>query len=104
MLAGNVCKRNVLAAVESDVKIVNVDENLNDPQLCATIACDIYKHLRATEVQTYFFIEGCSILVGFVLLTNAKDLFSMKVCINYFYIIVHSFVVHLILAKEKASY
>ncbi|XP_043698812.1 cyclin-A1-4-like isoform X2 [Telopea speciosissima] len=32
-------------------KIVNVDDNYKDPQLCATIACDIYKHLRASETK-----------------------------------------------------
>lgn len=36
--------------METDEKIVNVDDNFLDPQLCATIACDIYKHLRASEV------------------------------------------------------
>ncbi|KAL0326142.1 UNVERIFIED_CONTAM: Cyclin-A1-1 [Sesamum radiatum] len=49
-ISGNICKRDVLAAIESDDKIVDVDDNLDDPQLCATIACDIYKHLRASEV------------------------------------------------------
>ncbi|XP_042479293.1 cyclin-A1-4-like isoform X2 [Macadamia integrifolia] len=32
-------------------KIVDVDDNYQDPQLCATIACDIYKHLRASETK-----------------------------------------------------
>ncbi|CAN8234219.1 unnamed protein product [Cochlearia groenlandica] len=32
-------------------KIVNIDGNLVDPQLCGTIACDIYKHLRASELM-----------------------------------------------------
>ncbi|GER49159.1 cyclin family protein [Striga asiatica] len=50
-IAENMCKRDVLAAIESDKKIVDIDENLDDPQLCATIACDIYKHLRASEVK-----------------------------------------------------
>ncbi|KAK4572686.1 hypothetical protein RGQ29_030923 [Quercus rubra] len=35
---GNICN-----------KIVNIDNNYMDPQLCATIACDIYQHLRASE-------------------------------------------------------
>ncbi|KAL5722560.1 Cyclin-A1-1 [Ranunculus cassubicifolius] len=30
-------------------KIFDIDNNHNDPQLCATIACDIYNHLRASE-------------------------------------------------------
>ncbi|KAL7117916.1 hypothetical protein ACP275_03G102300 [Erythranthe tilingii] len=50
-ISGDVCKRDLLAAIDSDVKIVDVDENLDDPQLCATIACDIYKHLRDSEAK-----------------------------------------------------
>ncbi|GMY06700.1 cyclin-A1-1-like [Fagus crenata] len=49
--AGNICNRDVLAEMETDDKIVNVDTNYMDPQLCATIACDIYKHLRASEAK-----------------------------------------------------
>ena len=45
----SICKREILADMEVD-KVVNVDENYVDPQFCATIACDIYKHLRASEV------------------------------------------------------
>lgn len=36
--------------MESGDDIVNVDGNHNDPQLCATIACDIFKYLRMAEV------------------------------------------------------
>lgn len=36
--------------MEIDDKFVDVDHNHKDPQLCASIACDIYKHLRAAEV------------------------------------------------------
>ncbi|KAG6432591.1 hypothetical protein SASPL_104172 [Salvia splendens] len=50
-IGGVVCKRDALAALEAGGKIVNVDDNLEDPQLCATIACDIYKHLRASEAK-----------------------------------------------------
>lgn len=50
MLAGNICNRDILAAMETDDKIVNIDKNYTDPQLCAAFACDIYKHLRASEV------------------------------------------------------
>ncbi|XP_073294744.1 cyclin-A1-4-like [Primulina huaijiensis] len=50
-IAGNACKRDILAAIESNDKIVDVDGNLEDPRLCATIACDIYKHLRASEAK-----------------------------------------------------
>ncbi|KAK4490128.1 hypothetical protein RD792_000793 [Penstemon davidsonii] len=48
-IAGSVCKREILTAIDSEDKIKDVDGNLDDPQLCATIACDIYKHLRASE-------------------------------------------------------
>lgn len=49
------CCREILADMETDDKIVNLDDNYEDPQLCATIACDIYKHLRASEVCHFFF-------------------------------------------------
>ncbi|MCD7455111.1 Cyclin-A1-2 [Datura stramonium] len=47
----DICKRDVLVDLESGDKIVNIDNNLVDPQLCATMACDIYKHLRASEAR-----------------------------------------------------
>jgi hypothetical protein len=50
LLAGNICNRDVLAETEAEDEIVNVDDKYMDPQLCATFACDIYKHLRASEV------------------------------------------------------
>lgn len=31
-------------------QICDVDNNFEDPQLCATLASDIYMHLRETEV------------------------------------------------------
>nr|QYW07112.1 cyclin A1-2 [Dimocarpus longan] len=47
---GNICRRDTLTEMEvDDKKIVNVDDNYTNPQLCATYACDIYKHLRASE-------------------------------------------------------
>ncbi|OIT03255.1 PREDICTED: cyclin-A1-4-like [Nicotiana attenuata] len=49
--AADICKRDVLVDMELGDKIANIDNNLVDPQLCATMACDIYKHLRATEVK-----------------------------------------------------
>ncbi|GLT77907.1 hypothetical protein SLA2020_494620 [Shorea laevis] len=48
---GNICNRDVLAEMEVDDEVVNLDDNYMDPQLCATFACDIYKHLRASEVK-----------------------------------------------------
>ncbi|KAF4352961.1 hypothetical protein F8388_008382 [Cannabis sativa] len=48
----NICNRDVSVEMEiDDDQIVDVDSNFMDPQLCATIACDIYKHLRASEVN-----------------------------------------------------
>ncbi|KAJ4700731.1 Cyclin [Melia azedarach] len=47
----NVCSRDILADMEMDDKVVNLDDNYMDPQFCATFACDIYKHLRASEAK-----------------------------------------------------
>ncbi|XP_062098743.1 cyclin-A1-1-like [Humulus lupulus] len=47
----NICNRDVLVEMEMDDTIVDVDNNFMDPQFCATIACDIYKHLRASEMK-----------------------------------------------------
>ncbi|XP_030527160.1 cyclin-A1-1 isoform X1 [Rhodamnia argentea] len=46
-----ICERDALMEMETDEKIVNVDNKYSDPQLCATIACDIYQHLRASEAK-----------------------------------------------------
>ncbi|GMI90850.1 Cyclin A1;1 [Hibiscus trionum] len=45
--AGKFCNRDAVA----DNKIMDVDDNYMDPQLCATYACDIYKHLMASELK-----------------------------------------------------
>ncbi|CAN0892269.1 CYCA1-1, partial [Linum grandiflorum] len=49
----HVCSRDALGVVDMDTdeKIVNIDADVDDPQLCATNACDIYKHLRASETK-----------------------------------------------------
>ncbi|KAF5942297.1 hypothetical protein HYC85_019939 [Camellia sinensis] len=47
----NICKRDIVVGVVTDDEIVDVDDNFMDPQLCATMACDIYKHLRASEAK-----------------------------------------------------
>ncbi|CAN8320650.1 unnamed protein product [Cochlearia groenlandica] len=47
-IMGNYCRRDVLSDKD---KFVNIDNNSDDPQLCATFACDIYKHLRAAEAK-----------------------------------------------------
>jgi cyclin-A len=41
--------KNVPAPMETD-HICNVDNDFEDPQLCATLASDIYMHLREAEV------------------------------------------------------
>ncbi|KAL3014515.1 hypothetical protein AAZX31_06G111100 [Glycine max] len=51
MFAGNICSRDILVELEKGENFVNVDNNYADPQLCATFACDIYKHLRASEAK-----------------------------------------------------
>lgn len=53
MLTGIICKRDIL----SDDEIIDVDNDIMDPQACATIACDIYKHLRASEVRNLFWLN-----------------------------------------------
>lgn len=49
--ADTICKRDIIVGVGTDDEFVDVDDNFMDPQLCATMACDIYKHLRATEAK-----------------------------------------------------
>ncbi|GJU44152.1 SNF1-related protein kinase catalytic subunit alpha KIN10 isoform X3 [Tanacetum coccineum] len=48
---GNVCKREILMDMGTSEKIVDLDVDFMDPKLCATMACDIYQHLRATEAK-----------------------------------------------------
>ncbi|KAF8390830.1 hypothetical protein HHK36_023129 [Tetracentron sinense] len=58
---GIICKRDVLVEMERTDKIVEVDNDSKDPQLCVSIACDIYKHLRASEIKkrpSTDFMEG----------------------------------------------
>ncbi|KFK38207.1 hypothetical protein AALP_AA3G082800 [Arabis alpina] len=46
------CSRDVLSDLKNDKdQFVNIDSNNVDPQLCATFACDIYQHLRASEAK-----------------------------------------------------
>ncbi|KAK4745069.1 hypothetical protein SAY87_011381 [Trapa incisa] len=49
--AGNICNRDTMTNMELDSEKVDIDDNCMDPQLCATIACDIYRHLRASEMK-----------------------------------------------------
>ncbi|KAK1275282.1 Cyclin-A1-1 [Acorus gramineus] len=47
----NLCKRDIFAGMETSDPIIDVDENCDDPQLCATIVCDIYEFLREKEIK-----------------------------------------------------
>lgn len=48
---GTVCKRDILSALSPHDDVIDLDNDLMDTQACATIVCDIYKHLRASEVM-----------------------------------------------------
>jgi len=54
LFAVNICSRDILVELEKGEKIVNIDNDYMDPQLYATFAGDIYKHLRASEVWLHF--------------------------------------------------
>jgi transcription elongation factor Elf1 len=54
LISGKVCERGIPVEMETVDKVVDIDNNFMDPQFCATIACDIYKHLRVSEVQHSF--------------------------------------------------
>ncbi len=55
-------------------EVVDIDNNFMDPKFCPTVACDIYKHLRVSEVQHTFphYIECVMFLIMsiFLLITN----------------------------------
>ncbi|PRQ47093.1 putative cyclin [Rosa chinensis] len=46
-----VCNRELLVDLEADGGIADIDNSFMDQQLCTTFACDIYNHLRASEVK-----------------------------------------------------
>ncbi|CAL5384853.1 unnamed protein product [Camellia sinensis] len=48
-IAGNICKRDILVEIKTVDRVVGIDDNVTDPQLRATIACEIYKNLQASE-------------------------------------------------------
>lgn len=48
---GNICSEDIHVETETNGKIADIDDNFGDPQFCATMACDIYKHLRASEAR-----------------------------------------------------
>lgn len=48
-IAGNICKRDILVETKTVDRVVGIDDNVTDPQLCPAIACEIYKNLQASE-------------------------------------------------------
>ena len=62
--AGSICNRDVPAEMETDGCIIDVDTDFMDPQQCATIACDIYNHLRASEVIILFNLHPSELIMG----------------------------------------
>ncbi|XP_047177939.1 cyclin-A1-1-like isoform X2 [Vigna umbellata] len=46
---GNIYSGEIVVDLKREGKVVNIDNICSDPQLCATYACDIYKHLRESE-------------------------------------------------------
>lgn len=50
LISGIIQKRDVFTDTVTGEEIVDIDNNLTDPQFCATIASDIYKYLLESEV------------------------------------------------------
>lgn len=50
-IPGDTYKNNIRVEMEKIHKLVNVDDNITDPQFCAVIASDIYKNLRDSETK-----------------------------------------------------
>lgn len=49
-------QRNAESDLGNDVdEVDDIDSNLVDPQLCGVFACDIYEHLRLSEVGNRFY-------------------------------------------------
>ncbi|KAJ0025262.1 hypothetical protein Pint_08125 [Pistacia integerrima] len=48
---GMSCKRDILVEIKSVDDFDDIDYNVKDPQFCAPIASDIYKHLHASEAK-----------------------------------------------------
>lgn len=47
---------------DDDDEVDDIDSNLVDPQLCGAFACDIYEHLRSSEVGiAEFNTKTCSV-------------------------------------------
>lgn len=67
MFAGNIYSGEIVGNLKREGKVVNIDNICSDPQLCATYACDIYKHLRESEVTLRFFTVKIMICVSYLL-------------------------------------
>lgn len=50
-VADIICERAIVPGEVMTGEVADLDDNFMDPQLCATMACDIYKHLRASEAK-----------------------------------------------------
>ncbi|XP_050124075.1 cyclin-A1-1-like isoform X2 [Malus sylvestris] len=50
----NIWKKDIFFDMDATDKVVAMDDNFMDPQFCAAIAPDIYKHLRESEVAEEF--------------------------------------------------
>ena len=59
--AENKWKKNAPAPFEID-HICDVDNDYEDPQLCATLASDIYMHLREAEVTHFSLYPGAEMV------------------------------------------
>lgn len=57
-VAASNCDEDVLADMEVDKKIVDID-NYTDPHICALIVRDIYRYLRESEVLILFHSSYC---------------------------------------------
>jgi cyclin A len=57
----NKWKKNAPAPMEID-RVCDVDNDFEDPQLCATLASDIYMHLREAEVTHSFLYPGAEMV------------------------------------------
>ncbi|XP_050363492.1 cyclin-A1-4-like [Argentina anserina] len=50
-IEGTIQKRDIFTDAVTGEEIIDIDDNLSDPQFCATIASDIYKYLLESEVN-----------------------------------------------------
>jgi len=82
-------KRDVAVPMEMADSIIDVDTNHNDPQLCATLACDIYKHLRIAEVIFLSFVTLCVYETKCSFGHMCVICVCMKQSFSYFFAVLH---------------